>query len=81
MKLYFAKIAVFVDDELSDERRELFELIPLLNHQVKIDSVYLEKEFGIKVEPLWSSLEDVTHIISDKQLESIKKIFDNGNSN
>ncbi len=73
MKLYYAKVAVFVDDELND--REVFELIPLLSKQVHVDSMYLEKEFGVAVRCLWTSLEDATETLTPEQMAAIEKLF------
>jgi len=73
MKLYYAKVAVFVDDDLCD--RELLDLIPVLASQVKVNGEYVEKEFGVAVRVLWNSLADATHTLSPEEMDTIKTLF------
>jgi hypothetical protein len=73
MKMYYAKVAVFVDDELCD--RELIDLIPVLATQVRVNGEYIEREFGCAVRVLWNSLTDATHTLSPEDMEAIKALF------
>lgn len=73
MKMYYAKVAVFVDDELCD--RELYDLIPVLAGMVRVNGEYVEREFGIAVRVLWNSLTDATHTLTPEEMEAIKSLF------
>lgn len=73
MKLYYAKVAVFVDDTLCD--RELHDLIPVLTSTVKVKGEYAEREFGIAVRVLWNSLTDATNTLSPEEMEAVKLLF------
>ncbi len=73
MKMYYAKVAVFVDDELCE--RELYDLIPVLANKVRVDGEYIEREFGIAVRVLWNSLTDATHTLNNDEMEAIKSLF------
>jgi len=73
MKMYYAKVAVFVDDELCN--RELIDLIPILATKVRVDGEYVEREFGLSVRVLWNSLTDATHTLTPEELEAIKSMF------
>lgn len=73
MKMYYAKVAVFVDDELCD--RELYDLIPVLAGKVRVDGEYVEREFGVAVRVLWNSLTDATHTLTPDEMEAIKALF------
>lgn len=77
MKMYYAKVAVFVDDEICD--RELYDLIPILVGKVRVDGEYAEREFGIAVRVLWNSLTDATHTLTADEMESIKSLFSKKN--
>jgi hypothetical protein len=71
--MYYAKVAVFVDDELCD--RELYDLIPILTGKVRVDGDYIEREFGIAVRVLWNSLTDATQTLTTEEMEAIKALF------
>lgn len=71
--MYYAKVAVFVDDELCD--RELYDLIPVLAGKVRVDGEYVEREFGVAVRVLWNSLTDATHTLTPDEMEAIKALF------
>jgi predicted NUDIX family NTP pyrophosphohydrolase len=71
--MYHAKVAVFVDDDLCD--RSQLELIPLLSSQVRVESGYLQREFGVYVRVLWTSLEDVSGSLSAEQRDMIERLF------
>lgn len=73
MKMYYAKVAVFVDDDLCD--RSTMELIPLLSSQVHVDSDYLQREFGVYVRMLWTSLADASDELTDQQRAMIQKLL------
>lgn len=73
MKMYYAKVAVFVDDELCD--RELYDLIPVLAGKVRVDGEYVEREFGVAVRVLWNSLTDATHTLTNDEMDAIKSLF------
>jgi hypothetical protein len=73
MKMFYAKVAVFVDDELCD--RTPMELIPLLSSQVQVSSDYLQREFGVYVRALWTSLREAGEQPTPEQQEMIRKLF------
>lgn len=73
MKMYYAKVAVFVDDDLCD--REIFDLIPVLATGVRVNGEYIEREFGVHVRVLWNSLTDATHTLTPDEMEAIKAMF------
>lgn len=53
MKIYKGSFIVMVEDE----DMNLLEMMPLLIKNTKINSEYLEREFGIKTAILFNSLE------------------------
>lgn len=73
MKMYYAKVAVFVDDEICD--REIFDLIPVLATKVHVNGEYVEREFGVAVRVLWNSLTDATHTLTPEEMDAIKTMF------
>ena len=75
--MFYAKVAVFVDDELCD--RELYDLIPILVNKVHVNGEYVEREFGIAVRILWNSLTDATSTLRPEEIEAIKLLFKSEN--
>jgi len=73
MKMYYAKVAVFVDDDVCD--RELYDLIPVLASQVRVNGEYVEREFGVAVRVLWNSLTDATHTLTPEEMDAIRALF------
>lgn len=74
MKLYIAKVVIFVDDRVCE--RGNLELVSLLNDKVKIDAKYLEQEFGIYVRPIWASVQDNSDVLTEENKKNIEKMFE-----
>lgn len=74
MKLYIAKVVVFVDDRLCD--RGSLELVSILNDKVKMDVTYLEQEFGVYVRPIWASIQDNSDVLTEENKTNIEKMFE-----